>query len=276
MESTDIFFPQFLPYSFPYYSYIIEWKNQAFNNFVASVQPPLDAQFKEIQEVWERSSTCALLKQKLTFQKGFRKVNKVLCFALGDMVPTFRYGRYGTLYQARGAKPDIMRCSMSQHAVALTIGAAFRSTTAANVEILAHNPDYSPASKALLKSLGISVVGEHGAGGFSEIVDDSVVFFYYPNFPLSEIIADIARPAMIIRSDRTYVLDNIDRGIRCFPYPANAETPRVREMWKDYTEYDFEIMDRDRHALTGLKSFKIHIRNDITGGPCNSERKEKN
>ncbi|KAI1648939.1 uncharacterized protein F4817DRAFT_314232 [Daldinia loculata] len=286
MQSSDVFFRRILPYSFPCYSYMIAWKNQAFNNFTANEQPPLDAQFKEIQQVWERSSTCTWLKHKLAFQKGFRKINKVVCFALGDMAPM---SCYDSRYTAHGSETANKKFSMNQHAVALTMGAAFRSTTAANVEILAQDPDYSPTSKALLKNLGISVVGEHGAGGFSEIVDDSVVFFCYPTFPMSEIIADIARPAMIIGNGRTHVLNNTTYGARTHadtaafevfqrrqPYPSNAETPRTREMWKDYTEHDFKIMDPDRLTLMGLESLKIYIRNDVTGDADKGEGEGKN
>ncbi|KAI0846368.1 hypothetical protein F5Y00DRAFT_144559 [Daldinia vernicosa] len=286
MQSSDVFFRRILPHSFPYYSYMIAWKNQAFNNFTADEQHPLDDQFKEIQQVWEQSSTCTWFKNRLAFQKGFRKVNKVVCFALGDMAPM---SRYDSRYTPHGSDTANKEFNMKQHAVALTIGAAFRSTTAADVEIFAQDPDYSHTSKALLKSLGISVVGEHGAGGFSEISDDSVVFFCYPTFPMSEIIADIARPAMIIGNGRTHVLNNTTHGARTHadtvafevfqrrqPYPSNAETPRTREMWEDYTEHDFKIMNPDKRTLAGLESLKIYIRNDVTGGACQSEGKGKN
>jgi hypothetical protein len=87
---------------------------------------------------------------------------------------------------------------MVQHSIALTIAEICRSRIGNEVQLLAQDPDYTEEAKDILKANGFSIVGEFGAGGFAEVDDDSVVFSVFVEAPLKQIIADIARPVLII------------------------------------------------------------------------------
>ncbi len=55
---------------------------------------------------------------------------------------------------------------------------------------------YSEADEQVLRKLGITVLEDPRA--FLELDDETVVLSFYPNFPVRQIIADIARPAVMI------------------------------------------------------------------------------
>lgn len=93
---------------------------------------------------------------------------------------------------------DFVRGSMSQHSIALTIAQICCGSAENEVQLLAQDPDYTDKAKEMLGKNGFSIVGEFGAGGFAEIDDNSVVFSAFVEAPLKQIIADIARPALII------------------------------------------------------------------------------
>lgn len=87
---------------------------------------------------------------------------------------------------------------MIQHSIALTIAEMCHETGASKVELLTQDPDYTNEAKEMLTEKGFSIVGEFGAGGFAEVDNDSVVFSVFVEAPLKQIIADIARPPLII------------------------------------------------------------------------------
>jgi roadblock/LC7 domain-containing protein len=93
---------------------------------------------------------------------------------------------------------DSIRPSTIQHSVALTMA---DMCGANNVQLLAQDPSYTEEAKEMLKARGFSIVGPFGAGGFAEIDNDSVVFSAFVEAPLKQIVADLARPALIITTD---------------------------------------------------------------------------
>lgn len=88
--------------------------------------------------------------------------------------------------------------AMIQHAIALTFAQVCKELSGCNVELLAQDPDYTDEAKAILTSCGFSIIGDFGASGFAEIDEDSLVFSVFVEAPLKQIIADIARPSIII------------------------------------------------------------------------------
>lgn len=88
--------------------------------------------------------------------------------------------------------------SMVQHSVALTMAEVCRNNGNIEVQLLTQDPDYTEQSKELLERNGFTIVGKFGAGGFADIDDGCVVFSVFVEAPLKQIIADIARPALII------------------------------------------------------------------------------
>ena len=93
---------------------------------------------------------------------------------------------------------DITAGSMVQHSIALTIAEVCRNNGTNTIQLLTQDPDYTEESKGLLERNGFTIVGQFGAGGFAEIDEGSVVFSVSVEAPLKQIIADIARPTMII------------------------------------------------------------------------------
>jgi len=53
----------------------------------------------------------------------------------------------------------------------------------------------------MLHELGFEIVGQHGARGFAEVDDDSVVFSAWVSAPVKQVIADLARPVAFLCPD---------------------------------------------------------------------------
>ncbi|KAI2610000.1 uncharacterized protein GGS25DRAFT_487064 [Hypoxylon fragiforme] len=138
---------------------------------------------------WQSSQAHDWLTRELVSLKGDRKVTKLLCFGLGDMA----------LMAESEKTREVQIVKMCQHAVAATLAEAFSPLSPDKFEAFAQDPAYSKTSKELLEAYDIQVIGEHGAGGFALIDDESIVYCRYPKVPMSQIIADLARPAIIIR-----------------------------------------------------------------------------
>jgi hypothetical protein len=85
------------------------------------------------------------------------------------------------------------------HAVALTIAEIVRSLPSYRrpqqaVRLLTQDPAYRDEAKVMLRKIGFELAGEHGAGGFAEIDDESIVFAPSVGAPVKQMIADLARP----------------------------------------------------------------------------------
>lgn len=94
--------------------------------------------------------------------------------------------------------------SMSQHALALLIRDVLASKYPPDVnsggtgriECYAQDPIYTPADEQVLRESGFTVL--HDPEAFLKIDETSVVISICPDIPVKQIIADIARPAMMI------------------------------------------------------------------------------
>lgn len=129
-----------------------------------------------------------------------KKISKIICFGLGDMYrqpPEWFKRQTGSSEQELEA--DSLRPSAVQHSIALTMADIYSEKN--TIQLLAQDPGYTEEAQQLLKAKGFSIVGRFGAGGFAEIDDDSVVFSAYIAAPLKQIIADVARPALIITTE---------------------------------------------------------------------------
>jgi hypothetical protein len=108
-----------------------------------------------------------------------KRIDKVIGFALGTLTMRYRTG------PSRSAV---------QHALLLSI----RNWLIARspVECYAQDPMYQDADREILGTAGVQVVDD--PEGFLKVDETSVVVTFAPGFPLREIVADIARPAVII------------------------------------------------------------------------------
>jgi hypothetical protein len=144
--------------------------------------------------VWNKSSSCGLLQSRLEHVFSAKNVTKILCFGLGDMCrrpPPWYMEQPGS---TEHIEAEAIRPKAVQHSVALTMA----DMCGANVQLLAQDPAYTEETKKMLKERGFSIIGPFGAAGFAEIDDDSVVFAAFAAVPLAQIVADLARPAVII------------------------------------------------------------------------------
>lgn len=85
---------------------------------------------------------------------------------------------------------------MIQHSMALTIARLCRGKE--TLPLLAQDPEYTEVAEDILIRNGFKIVGTHGAGGFAEIDEDSIIISPFAAAPVKQIIADLARPLLII------------------------------------------------------------------------------
>jgi hypothetical protein len=89
-----------------------------------------------------------------------------------------------------------------QHALMLTIRDILEnrpgqsSEQAKTIQCFAQDPLYTEADEAVLGNAGITVLRDPRA--FLEVDDQTLVISFAPNIPVRQIIADIARPALMI------------------------------------------------------------------------------
>lgn len=89
----------------------------------------------------------------------------------------------------------MMGC-MIQHSMALTIAQLCRGNE--TVPLLAQDPDYTEVAEEILTKKEFKIVGPRGAGRFAEIDEESIVISAFTAAPVKQIIADLARPVLII------------------------------------------------------------------------------
>ena len=109
------------------------------------------------------------------------RVDKVIGFGLGSMAlgKDFMRARHGL-----------------QHAILQSIRDLLLQRGAEKVGCFVQDPFYQPVDKEILGNAGIKVLDDPRA--FLEGDANSVVVAFNPSFPLRQIIADIARPAVLI------------------------------------------------------------------------------
>jgi hypothetical protein len=113
------------------------------------------------------------------------KITKVICFGNGDFHPD--------------ACHDESR-AMAQHAAALTVVKILRERSGRDVPLLAQDPAYTESVKEVLQKRGFSIYGGPGRAshGFIDVDDDTFVMSISPSAPVRSVIADFARPAILM------------------------------------------------------------------------------
>lgn len=177
-------------------SYIVDWSNQTARNFQELIAQPMQV-FDEKQLLWQNSKTCKQLIALVQDVLGTNTVKKVLCFGLGDFcrtAPEWLKDKHD-FWDENSEVKNVMGC-MIQHSMALTIAQLYRGNEP--LPLLAQDPEYTEVAEDILTKKGVKIVGTHGAGGFAEIDEDSIIISPFAAAPVKQIIADIARPLLII------------------------------------------------------------------------------
>lgn len=188
-------------------SYLVDWSNQTARRFRGLMENSSSV-FNEKRSSWETSTSCTLLRSQLGRLLGTRKVTKVICFGLGDMCRQPPEWFQRQMASNGGSLESTVDDSMVQHSIAVTLADVCRKDETSHVQLLAQDPDYTEQTKAILERTGFTIVGNFGAGGFAEIDGSSVVFSVFPEAPVKQIIADVARPAVIITNGFTTFNDH--------------------------------------------------------------------
>ncbi|KAJ5114095.1 hypothetical protein N7456_002629 [Penicillium angulare] len=149
------------------WSYLVDWSNQIARDFLGHIAQPTQV-FRDSNLLWQNSTTCKQLAGLVSSLLGATTVKKVLCFGLGDFCRT---------------APEWLK---RQH------------DSWDETSDVTHDPDYTALAEDILTKKEFKIVGHHGAGGFAEIDDESIVISAFTAAPVKQIIADIARPALII------------------------------------------------------------------------------
>ncbi|KAK4121907.1 hypothetical protein N657DRAFT_647404 [Parathielavia appendiculata] len=138
---------------------------------------------------WEDSEDCKDLRSLLeTRDRRLPKVSKIVAFACSTMAVV-------TDDEARRSR------IIHQHALMLTLRDIFSRQQqqpgegAPEIKCFAQDPSYTETDAAVLQETGITVLGD--PRGFLEVDDESIVISFSPNIPVRQVIADIARPAVL-------------------------------------------------------------------------------
>jgi hypothetical protein len=146
--------------------------------------------FIKHQRMWEENDSCKRLLSAVNSIPSSTTVGKIIAFACGSL-------EYDSVL-------PFPRVSF-MHALALTLRNAFQQNNLENVACYAQDPIYNEIDKLILGEFGIKVLDPDG---FVTTDDLSVVLSFAPEAPIKQIIADLAKPAVIIW-DRIYECDDI-------------------------------------------------------------------
>ncbi|KAK4099262.1 hypothetical protein N658DRAFT_430361 [Parathielavia hyrcaniae] len=180
------------------------------------------SRFEQAKRSLETSHNFAQLKAALTsvvLSPG-NGVDKVVALACSTM----------TWADHDGAMP-----SMAQHILALTVRDVLARRYAAGpqrkgvpeIQCYAQDPMYMPIDEQVLDEAGFIVLDDPRA--FLEVDESSVVIAIAPDIPIRQIVADIARPAIMIW-EKFDVTDT---------YRTDPVSPRVKQMMEEYIELPF-------------------------------------
>ncbi|PKX89884.1 uncharacterized protein P174DRAFT_425049 [Aspergillus novofumigatus IBT 16806] len=167
---------------------------------------------------WEGSEPWRDIKSTLSSLNLNTKIAKVIGMACGSFTPTLE--RCGS------------RRSAVQHALLLTIKSFLQEYNLGTSEVACYvqDPGYSKTDRLVLEQSDIKVLED--PEGFLEMDDASLVFSCNPNICVKEIVADIARPSILIWC--TVKEEDPEHAL------TDPDSPRVREMIRTcYDQFPF-------------------------------------
>jgi hypothetical protein len=133
--------------------------------------------FQEQIQAWKETDMCKRVVQILNQSAVGHDINKIVAVALS------------------GLSRDDRNRSAFQHALVLTMQ-EWLQTQQKTFSCYAQDPGYNCVDKAVLSEHGIEVIDDPRA--WLEVDERSILFSCAPNVPVKEIVADIARPAVVI------------------------------------------------------------------------------
>ncbi|TGJ84220.1 hypothetical protein E0Z10_g4517 [Xylaria hypoxylon] len=170
--------------------------------------------FAQVLQAFEASEEAAAIARLIKTNLKGCSVDKVIAFGLGR-IGFLRPGPSQTFYEHAAAK--------------IVAKAAQEVSSSPKVKLLIYDPLYTDVCKTVLEEFGLDIIQGFGAKGFSLVDDNTIVLAHHPNFPLREIIADIAKPLLISMRAQS------PEGPIPFPdMRADVDSTRSREMLTGY------------------------------------------
>jgi hypothetical protein len=144
-------------------------------------------QFQNVRQIWESSKECEQL-ETLLMSKPYLAVNKVVAFACASMSDHRNYGF-----------TDLPSRASYQHALTVTLCKIFDRMNGGKelTQCYAQDPMYGDADKSVLAQNGITVLED--PAGLLQLDEKTAVVSIGASFPISEIICDIAKPAVLVQ-----------------------------------------------------------------------------
>lgn len=133
-------------------------------------------------KAWEVGDECKRLVAALMPSALPEKITKVVAFACSSL-----------------SMPIPSERCIAQHALILTIKNILQQkspTVGVDIRCYAQDPAYTDPDRAILERAGIHVVED--PQGFLEVDESTVVISICPEVPVRQIVADIARPAIMV------------------------------------------------------------------------------
>ncbi|KIX05454.1 uncharacterized protein Z518_06326 [Rhinocladiella mackenziei CBS 650.93] len=197
-------------------------KRHRLTNEIVHVTPRLSPKqaedfFETNKQAWATHEVRGQLQSMLS-SKSLSHVNKIVAFACGTMAltdqeswsirSTYQHALITTL------RDDLSELQQTQH----------------SIQCCAQDPAYTDTDRDILQKSGINVLDN--PQGFLEVDDSTVVLSFGAEVPVRQIIADIARPAMMIWDRSQYTEDELNK--------TDPDSPRLTEMIQNfYEEIDF-------------------------------------
>ena len=135
--------------------------------------------FKRKCVSWEESETRTNFEEILKEVKG-HKINNIVGIACGSLSRPYRYN------------------SAVQHALLVTVKNWLKRNGLDEKELPCYvqDPEYTNVDRRILHDVGLQVIDD--PDGFLKVDEQSIVLSIGANIPVKHIIADIARPAIVI------------------------------------------------------------------------------
>jgi hypothetical protein len=146
--------------------------------------------FQDKVQEWKESHSCETFKSLLSAFAKDHDINKVVGFALDGL------SKRQTEDDGSPHYGDLHR-SASQHGLLLTMKEWLQDRDLQDqVPCYSQDPWYNSMDKQILEEADIEVIDD--PRGWLEVDEQSMMISVAPNVPVKEIIADIARPAVIV------------------------------------------------------------------------------
>ncbi|KAJ5489060.1 hypothetical protein N7539_003950 [Penicillium diatomitis] len=179
-------------------------------------------EFLDRSRKWQKSEVAQQLVHILCAHAAGHEISKIIGLALGAI-------SYDTDDRSR---------SFVQHALLLTLQDWLMGRDKKDKPVCyAQDPAYRSVDRQILKEHGIEAIDDPRA--WLEIDNESIVFSVAPNVPVKEIVADIARPAIVIWERVGYNDADREGKMSC----TDPDSPRVRAMLAQYEVFDFGAED---------------------------------